>query len=98
MKGDHMKRISLAFILGLLVLGSSTSSFAIFGPPPLGGGGVVALILSGVLGSGSNAAAPSDKQSAVPSDEFSALNNNPEYADLLKQSAGGAFNTLDILN
>jgi hypothetical protein len=92
-----MKRISLALILGLMVLGSLTSSFA----HPLilpGGGGVVALILSGVLGSGdSKAVAPGVKESAVPSDEFSALSNNPQYADLLKQSAGGALNTLDIL-
>ena len=89
-----MKRLLTAFILGLFVFTASAMSFA--GGGYITGGTPVALILAGVFDTGSSAA-PDKAQIAVPTNEFAALSNNPQYDSLLKQTAGGKLNTLDIL-
>jgi hypothetical protein len=76
---------------------------AILLPPPVpvvgGGGGLVAVALFtdlfGLGPSKSKAWAPQTKGLGLA--EFPALNGNPQFSDLLNQTAGGSSNTLDIL-
>lgn len=68
--------------------------------PPIGSGaGVVAVALFtdlfGLGPSKSKSWAPQTKGLGLA--EFPALNGNPQFSDLLEQTAGGSSNTLDIL-
>lgn len=98
-----MKKIVSAITLGLLIQFSSftVASATLLAPlPPVGGGaGVVAVVLFpdlfGLGPSKSKAWAPKTRGLGLA--EFPALNSNPQFSDLLNQSAGGSSNTLDIL-
>ncbi len=85
-----MKKIALALVLGLLVQLFPVKVFASNPQGPLGP--VLVLGLLGAFGSGPSAT--SDKESKS---EFSKLNSYAANVDLMKQSAGGSLNTLEIL-
>ncbi len=88
-----MKKAVLIPFLVLLFQLIVTNSFAV--PVPLVAAGGVVVLFPEVLGLDS-----SKSESAVPKkglSEFAALNNTAEFSSLLKQTAGGSSNTLDIL-
>lgn len=86
-----MKKIALAVVLGFLAQVVPTNVFA---SGPSNGGVVAVLAVLGVFGSDSSSSTNKDDESKS---EFSKLNSYVENVDLMKQSAGGSLNTLEIL-
>ncbi len=87
-----MKKTALVLFLALSFQLIVTASFA--GPIPPAAGGVVVLFPE-LLGLDS-----SKSESAIPKkglSEFAALNNTAGFSSLLRQTAGGSSNTLEIL-
>jgi hypothetical protein len=85
-----MKKI--AATLGLILALQTISTAALASYPPGNAAGVLLTLAPEILGL---ASAP--KSTSVAQNEFSALNDSPVYESLLKQTAGGELNTLEIL-
>jgi len=89
-----MKKIAL--ILSLSFLTPFFPSKAMATPVPTGGASVGVVVGLGLLAL-SVFDGPSASAKAGGS-EFEKLNNQPAFPGLLKQTAGGSLNTLQILN